>query len=144
MSIPHHGTSESCQAEASGVQRFLASLFPHTSSSLAHFAHWIYTIPLKLPLNLELSTAVLKPALTPLSQCTQCPSQPIIQRLTQASSSKSTRPHKRRVGCNSLLLIHLPTLPAWWHSHSGGLLSSGGKERRGQQDQRLFRARRCE
>lgn len=66
ISIPYHGTSESFQAEASGVQRFLASLFPHSISSLAHFAHWIYAIPLKLPLNLDWNKAVLKLALTPL------------------------------------------------------------------------------
>lgn len=47
-----------------GFRGFLASLFPHTSSSLAHFAHWIYAIPLKLPLNVELNNTVLKLALT--------------------------------------------------------------------------------
>lgn len=124
MTIPHYGTSESFQGEASGIQRFLASLFSYTSSSLAHFAHQIYTSPLKLPLNLELNKAVLKLALTPSPQRTQCPSQSIIQRLRQPSSSKSTRSQKRRVGSSSLLLI-LPTLPPWWHSHSGRLLISG-------------------
>lgn len=66
MSIQYHGTSNLSLVGASGVHKFLASLFPHTSSSLAHSAHWIYTSPLKLPLNLQLNKAVLKLALTPL------------------------------------------------------------------------------
>lgn len=132
MSIPYHGTSESFQAEASGVQRFLASLSPHTSSSLAHSAHWIYISPLKLPLNLELNKAVLKLALTPFPSAQRGLPSPLFKGWDKPVAPRP--PEAKKGEWNAILFFSSYFLhsPVWWHSHSGGLLSSGrGKREEG-------------